>query len=223
MNRVLLPVLVGVAGLLGPGVALAQAGDPPPAAPAEAPAPAPAAVDPGEYNRQLLSIEEDVHALKERVFRAKATLQLLKEIVVQGSAAGSRATVWHENKLGRAYQVDSIAYYVDGQSKFAKADPSGSLDQMTEFKVFEGAVPPGEHNLTVSIKLRGTGYGIFSYARSIEMNVQASTAFIAEEGKDCSVRARVDERKGIGRSFVERPRVEFTTSCVRSSDAVGSP
>ncbi len=189
-------------------------------APAAAPA-AEAVTDSSEFNRQLRSVEEDVHTLKERVFRSKATLQLLKEIVVQGSSAGSRATIWHENQLGRAYRIESITYYLDGQGKFAKADPSGGLDQMKEFKVFEGALPPGEHNLTVSLRLRGTGFGVFSYVKKIEMNVQASTAFIAEEGKDCAVRATVDERKGVGRSFIERPRVEFQTQCVRSTDVSG--
>ncbi|MEC8422871.1 MAG: hypothetical protein VX000_03775, partial [Myxococcota bacterium] len=119
----------------------------------------------GDYDRQLLTIEEEVHSLKEQVFRAKATLQLLKEIVVQGTSAGSRATVWHENKLGRGYTVESIAYYLDGQGKFSKADPTGGLDEMREFKVFEGAVPPGAHNVTVNIRLRGNGFGVFSYVK----------------------------------------------------------
>ncbi len=214
----------GGALLLFSGPALAQDGADAAAAPAtteEAPASDTVAVDTSEFNRQLRSVEEDVHTLKERVFRSKATLQLLKEIVVQGSSAGSRATVWHENKLGRAYRIESITYYLDGQGKFAKADPSGGLDQMKEFKVFEGALPPGEHNLTVSLKLRGTGFGVFSYVKKIEMSVQASTAFLAEEGKDCAVRATVDERKGVGRSFIERPRVEFQTQCVRSTDVSG--
>lgn len=207
---------------LASGTALAQdesseaAPEPPAAPPTEAPA-----VDTSEFNRQLRSVEEDVHSLKERVFRSKATLQLLKEIVVQGSSAGSRATIWHENKLGRAYRIEAVTYYLDGQGKFAKADPSGGLDQMKEFKVFEGALPPGEHNLTVTLKLRGTGFGVFSYVKKIEMSVQASTVFLAEEGKDCAVRATVDERKGVGRSFIERPRVEFQTQCVRSTDVSG--
>ena len=36
-----------------------------------------------DFNRELLTIEERVNSLKERVFRSKATLQLLKEIVVR--------------------------------------------------------------------------------------------------------------------------------------------
>lgn len=172
-----------------------------------------------EFNRQLLTIEEDVHALKEQVFRSKATLQLLKEIVVQGSTSGARATIWHENRLGRAYTVESIAYYLDGQGKFSKADASGALNAMPDFKVFEGGLPPGNHTLTVNLRLRGNGLGVFSYVQDYTVNVQASTAFAAEEGKTCTVRVTTNERKGIGRSFVERPEVVFQTRCVRTTDA----
>jgi len=172
-----------------------------------------------DYNRELLTVEEEVHSLKEKVFRAKATLQLLKEIVVQGSSSGSRATIIHENKLGRGYTLESISYYLDGQGKFSKADPTGGLDDMREFKVFEGAVPPGSHNITVNMRLRGNGFGVFSYVKNYTFNVQSSTAFTAEEGKSCKVRVVTDERKGIGRSFVERPHVEFETRCIRISDS----
>lgn len=175
-----------------------------------------------DYDRELLTIEEEVHSLKEQVFRAKATLQLLKEIVVQGTAAGSRATVWHENKLGRGYSVESIAYYLDGQGKFSKADPTGGLDEMREFKVFEGAVPPGTHSVTVNLRLRGNGFGVFSYVKDYTFNVQSSHSFVAEEGKNCSVRVVADERRGIGRSFTERPNVQFETTCTRLSDTGGS-
>jgi hypothetical protein len=175
-------------------------------------------VESAEFNRELLTVEEKVHALKERVFRSKATLQLLKEIVVQGSAEGARATIWHENRLGASYRLESLSYYLDGQGKFSKSDPTGGLDAMKEFKVFEGAVPPGNHNLTVAMKLRGSGLGVFSYVENYNFNVQSSTAFVAEEGKSCSVRVIANERRGIGRSFTERPNVTFETRCIRLAD-----
>lgn len=177
----------------------------------------------GDFDRQLLTIEEEVHSLKEQVFRSKATLQLLKEIVVQGSTSGARATIWHENRLGRAYTVESIAYYLDGQGKFSKADASGALSAMPDFKVYEGGMPPGNHTLTVNLRLRGNGLGIFSYVQDYTVNVQASTAFVAEEGKVCTVRVTTNERRGVGRSFVERPEVQFQTRCVRQTDPNGTP
>jgi hypothetical protein len=175
-----------------------------------------------DFNRALRTVEEDVHELKEQVFRSKATLQLLQEIVVQGSATGARSTIWHENKLGKGYTVESIRYFLDGQPKFTKVDTTNGLDDLAEVKVFEGAVPPGSHQLVVNMRLRGSGYGVFSYVKQVQLTVQATTTFTAEEGKSCAVRAVLDERKGLGRSFTERPAVQFETQCVRLSGAAAS-
>ena len=168
-----------------------------------------------EFNKRLLTVEEKVNTLKERVFRSKATLQLLKEIVIQGSTSGSRAVIWHVNTLGPTYTIESVSYYLDGQSIFAKADPTGSLDNAEEMKVWDGAIPPGNHNLTVNLVLRGNGFGVFKYVEGYTFRVQSSYAFVAEDGHISNVRVLVDERKGIARSFVERPNVEYDVKSVR--------
>jgi hypothetical protein len=168
-----------------------------------------------EYNRQLLTLEEDVNLLKEQVFRSKATLQLLKEIVIQGRSTGSRASVWHVNRLGPAYTLRSVSFYLDGQSIHTKSDPSGSLDISTEMKVWEGVVPPGNHNLTVSAVLQGNGFGVFSYVENYTFNVKSSYAFLAEDNSLASVRVVLDERRGVGRSFVERPQVVYEVQTSR--------
>jgi hypothetical protein len=173
----------------------------------------------GDFNRELLNVEEQVDGLKERVFRSKATLQLLKEIVIQGASSGSRATVWHENRLGSGFKLESVTYLLDGQSKFSKSDPNGSLDQTREFKISEGAIPPGSHNLSVSFKVRPTGFGIFSYARNYEIDVRSNYAFEAELGKACTVRSVLTDKGGVANSFEERAKVDFQLKCERISDA----
>lgn len=218
---------------MGAGVMAALSGSTPVSAQESSAEPAPPAsetspaseekgVDPADFNRALRTVEEDVHSLKEQVFRSKATLQLLQEIVVQGSASGARSTIWHENRLGHGYTVESVRYFLDGQTKFTKVDSEAGLDDLKEVKVFEGAVPPGSHQLVVNMRLRGSGYGVFSYVKQVQLTVQATTTFTAEEGKTCSVRAILDERKGVGRSFTERPAVSFETQCVRLAGPGGN-
>jgi hypothetical protein len=171
-----------------------------------------------EFNRELLTVEEQVDSLKERVFRSKATLQLLKEIVIEGSSSGARATIWHVNKLTGAFRLESVQYLLDGQSKFSKADPGGSLDQSKEFKIHDGAVPPGNHNLSVDLKIRPTGAGVFTYARDYEINVRSTYAFAAELGKRCTVRAVVSDRGSGVNAFEERAKVDFELKCERITD-----
>ena len=95
------------------------------------------------------------------------------------------------------------------------------LDAKKEIQIFEGPIPPGNHNITVHLKLRGNGFGVFSYVSNYVFNVQASTAFVAEDGKSCKVKAVVNERGGISRSFTERPSVVFETRCIRLAEDEG--
>lgn len=193
-----------------PPAAAAPAAEPAPAAPAAASAADEVASD---FNRELLTVEEQVDDLKERVFRSKATLQLLKEIVIEGASTGARATIWHVNKLGTAYKLESVTYLLDGQSKFSKSDPGGSLDDSTEFKIYDGAVPPGNHNLSVDFRVRPTGFGIFKYAQNYEIDVRSNYAFVAEMGKQCTVKALLTDRGGAVNSFEERAKVDFELKC----------
>jgi len=171
-----------------------------------------------EFDRELLTVEQQVDSLKERVFRSKATLQLLKEIVIEGNSSGARATIWHVNKLSGAFRLESVEYLLDGQSKFSKADPGGSLDQSREFKIHDGAVPPGNHSLSVDIKIRPTGSGVFTYARDYVINVRSNYAFAVESGKNCTVRVVVSDRGGVVNSFEERAKVDFEPKCERITD-----
>ena len=127
-----------------------------------------------DFNQELLTVEQQVDDLKERVFRSKATLQLLKEIVIAGASSGAKATIWHINRLGTAYRLESITYMLDGAPKFSRADASGGLSDSKEIKIQEGAITPGDHNLSVDFRIRPTGFGVFSYAKNYEVNVTSS-------------------------------------------------
>lgn len=208
-------LLFGVAAL-GPSVARAADPAAAPAAPAAA-APAAAAASDTEasaaLNRDLLTIEESVDQSKERVFRAKSTLQLLKEIVIQGSANGGRLKVMHENKLGKGFNLEAITYLVDGQSKLSKADASGSLDQNREFVVTDGAIAPGQHALSVEFKVRPTGFGLFKYAQNYTIDVRNNYAFTVELGKACSVKATISDKGGAVDKIEDRAHVEYDLKC----------
>lgn len=211
-----LALLVGIGVTIAPALAQDTSGSTVQEEPLDTPT---AADEVGDFNRELLTVEEQVDALKERVFRSKATLQLLKEIVIEGATTGSRATIWHVNKLGTAYRLESITYLLDGQSKFSKSDPSGSLSDSREFKIHDGALPPGNHNLSVDFKIRPTGFGIFKYAQAYEIDVRSNYAFEAELGKSCTVRSILTDRGGVANSFEERARVDFELKCERINDA----
>jgi hypothetical protein len=175
------------------------------AAPEVDPATAQAAAD---FARELRTVEEDVSNLKERVFRSKATLKLLKELVVDSAISGSRLAIWHVNKLGGGYSMESAQYFIDGKSVFTKVEPGGTLDTVREIKVAEQTVPAGTHTLQVNLVLRGKGYKVFSYLRSYQFKVTSSYTFKVEEGRISVIRVIADSRGGL-RNFVERPTIQY--------------
>lgn len=159
--------------------------------------------------RELATVEEEVNRLKERVFRSKATLQLLKELVVEGASVGSRLIIWHTNKMGGAYTMESAQYFLDGKNVFTKVDPGGTLDSVRELKVHEQTLPPGAHNLQVQFVLRGAGFGVFSYLRTYQFKVQSTYTVSVEDGKSTTLRVVANERGGLRHSFVDRPSVQY--------------
>lgn len=158
--------------------------------------------------RELSTVEEEVTSLKERVFRSKATLELLKELVVDPAVSGSRLVLWHENDLGGAYQLVSAQYFIDGRSVYNRVDPTGGLDASRELLVAEQTLPPGSHTLQVNLVLRGEGYKLFSYLRDYQFTVSSSYAFDIEEGRASVLRVSAESRGGL-RSFEERPTVRY--------------
>jgi hypothetical protein len=190
-------------GLLWLGRASAQDESPTPPATSDADRAA------SEYNRELRTVEQDVNGLKERVFRSKATLQLLKELVLDGSSRGSQIALWHINKMSSAYTLESIQYVLDGKSIYSKSDGSGALDDLREVKLLEQAMPPGTHNLQVSLVLRGNGFGVFSYLKTYSFKVQSSYTFSVEDGRATVLKVVANERGGPWRTFVDRPNVEY--------------
>lgn len=161
-----------------------------------------------DFRRELRTVEEDVSDLKERVFRSKATLKLLKELVIDSALTGSRLSLWHVNKLGGGYSMESAQYFLDGKSVFSKVDPGGTLDTVREIKISDSSIPAGSHSLQVNLVLRGKGYKVFSYLRNYQFKVTSSYVFTLEEGKVTTLRVIADSRGGM-RNFVERPTIQY--------------
>ncbi len=169
----------------------------------------------GEFRRELLTVEQDVDKLKERTFRSKATLQLLKELVLEGSSLGSSVVLFHVNEMGSGYTVEEVRYFLDGKNVFAKNLLEGGTASPRELEVYDQAVPAGTHNLQVLINLRGNGFGVFSYLQSYSFKLQSSYTFDVADGEQTTVRVIADEKGGLLKSFTDRPNVEYETSSQR--------
>ncbi len=70
-------------------------------------------------------------------------------------------------------------------------------------------MPPGDHTLQVVLKLRGHGYGVFSYLRGYKFNVPATHSFTVTEGKAIKLEAVVWEKGDVTTPLEERPAIRW--------------
>jgi hypothetical protein len=193
-----------------PEVKPAKAGAPTAAASATPGAPASTAASGAEgHVVQLKQLEQRVSELKEQIFRSKARLNLLKETVLHGVIAGSRALVTFKNDMGSAFKLVRVVFALDGVQIKSIADESGKLDDAEKFEVFNGAIVPGPHNLMVMLIYRGSGFGVFSYFKGYKFTVRSSHTFTAGEGKLTEITVRGFEKGNITTPLDQRPAVDF--------------
>lgn len=197
----------------GGGSAAAPAAASAPAADTTA-APAPAAEAPAasdaQFELKVKGLEERVTDLKEKIYRTKARLLLLQETVIGGGdLTSAKAVLVHKNDMGASFVLESVSYALDGAPIFTRVDTTDALDEQREIEIFNGRIVPGTHQISVRLKYRGSGFGVFSYLEGYKFNVQSSYTFNAEGGKVTQVRVVGFEKGGFTADLKDRPAVRF--------------
>jgi len=195
-----------------------------PAAPARAGAqasaaqagPAPTGAPSSEVpvNIRLRQLEQRVQALKERAWRAKARVEMLKEAVL-GGGIGARAGITHINKMGTSYRLVQLIYALDGTTIFTRKDETGAMHELKSFDVLSGPVTPGSHTLSVLAIYRGHGYGVFKYLKKYKFTVKSSHTFTVDEGKGLTIKVIGFERGGTTTPLEDRPALDFQVNVAK--------
>jgi len=202
-----------------PAPTAAPAGDAAPAAPGTAPAGA--AGDQGAYTVRLRTLEKNVNELKEQIFRTKARLNILKETVLGGVIGASRAIIRHKNEMGSSFRLIKAVYALDGVQIYSKADDTGRLAEMTEFDIYNGAIQPGSHTLTVLLLYQGNGFGVFSYLKGYKFTAKSSHTFVAGEAKTTGITVVGYEKGNVTTKMEDRPQVDFRVNVMAAGDSGG--
>jgi len=154
-----------------------------------------------------------MRGLEERVM-------LLRETVLSGSIAGAKASLVHQNLMGSNFVLESASYSLDGAPVFNKVDSEGDLADRERIELFTGSIVPGNHNISVNLVYRGSGFGLFSYLKGYKFKIKSSYAFTAEEGKVTTVRVVMYEKGGITTDLQDRPAIRYDVDVkVESGDA----
>ncbi len=172
------------------------------------------------YGDRLDSLQAEVDQLKDKIFRSKARLTLLKETVLRGVLAGSRVTITHQNLMGSGFRLTRVVFIMDGAQIFARTDDTGSLDGEDEVRVYDGNLPPGPHNVTVELTYQGNGYGVFSYLNGYTFESRSSHSFTAPENAAVKLVSQGFERGNMTTEMRDRPAVNWQEVPL---DAAGRP
>ena len=187
----------------------------PAAAPAAAP-PAPADVPPAaappssdqQYGFKVRELEERVVNLKEKIFRTKTRLLLLKERILNDVIAEAKLVVFHVNDMGGSFKPVQVYYRLDGEDLKLLDNATGLLDTDRGIEIFAGNVAPGNHNLTVEMVYRGDSL-LFSYLRDYIFKLRANYTFYATKGKITTVSASGFLKGDITYDLTDRPSIKF--------------
>jgi len=165
---------------------------------------------------KVRTLEERVSDLKEKIFRTKARLMNLQEMVIGGDiTTGAKAILVHRNEMGSSFYLESAAYALDGAPIYTKVDVDGDLEKREEFEIFNGRVVPGNHQVSVQLVYRGHGYGVFSYLEGFRFKVQSSYTFAAEPGKVNTIKIVGFEKGGLTAELKDRPAVRYDVDTQR--------
>jgi flagellar motor protein MotB len=162
------------------------------------------------YNLKLRALEEKIDSLKDKIFKSKQRLAILQETVLGGTVGGSTVTIIHKNDTGSLFRLVSAVYYFDDKPIFKKVDLPEELEEK-ELQVYDAAVVPGPHRVSVYYVFTGRGYGFFSYMKDYSVKITADHSFTLEEGDMVEVEvAAVD--KGSMYNFDNRIGVSFSVN-----------
>ena len=166
---------------------------------------------------RLRSLEKNVNELKEQIFRTKARLNLLKETVLGGVIGASRAVIHHKNEMGSSFRLIKAAFALDGVQIAAKSE--GGLADMQEFDVYNGAIQPGSHTLSVALQYQGNGFGVFSYLKGYKFNVKSSHTFVAGESKSTNITVVGYEKGNITTQLSDKPAIDFRVNVMSAGES----
>ena len=221
------------AAAAAPATPATPAAAPPPAAPGAAPK-APAAggeaaasgsLDGATYVVRLRDLEQRIDELKEQIRRSHTRLSLLSDTILSGGVGGARAEITFKNDLSSAFRVTGATFVLDGAVQYNKTDESenSALAAQKEIPVFSGSIPPGDHTLQIVLRLRGHGYGVFSYLRGYKFQVPSSHTFTITEGKTLKLDVIAWEKGDVTTALEQRPSIRYVENLRAGVTGEGAP
>jgi hypothetical protein len=180
-------------------------------------------MDGATYVVRLRDLEQRIDELKHQIRRSHTRLSLLSDTILSGGVGGARAEIKFVNETSSAFRLTRLLVVLDGAVQYNKQDDSGALAEQKEIPIFSGSIAPGDHTLQVLVKLRGHGYGVFSYLRGYQFEVKSDHSFTVADGKTVELKMVAFEKGGVTTPLEQRPAVRYERRLRAGVLGVSSP
>lgn len=125
-------------------------------------------------------------------------------VVLEG---GTPLSITYTSEMGKAFVLVSLSCLIDEHRVF---HDKGVELPATTLGLYEGTIPPGPHELRLSMVVRGKGEGVFSYLKGYQFQVRAAHSFTASGQSPLRIIITGFEKGGIATPLEERPAIRFT-------------
>lgn len=165
---------------------------------------APAQLDRGSYETRLSGLGHQVREVGSEIAASHRRLALLDESMRGRSYGHARVSLLDE--AGSMYRLVGATLALDGELVYRAVDPEGV--ELAEHVLFDSALPPGPHTLTVRLDYQGESHGLFRYVEGYRFTVRASHTFTAT--RDGAVEVEVSGLPSpLTEAYGQRLRVGF--------------
>ena len=156
------------------------------------------------YDMRVRELETRIDDLKDKVFRSKSRIVLLRETVLGNRVAGSKAKIQHKGELGSQFKLRRVTYMLDNNPIRMESDEGGNLSERTDFNVFDGAIGPGTHDLVVQLEYQGNNM-VFGYFEGYTIALNERCQFTVDEGMATMVDVVVFKKDDVTLSVEKKP------------------
>jgi len=140
--------------------------------------------------------------------KAEAQLDAEEEEIIRSAGLGY-LKIEHFNQMGRDFRLDRVLYSVNGHLVFP--DPAKPLAdyETNRFVVWEGVIPVGENEVTVTAIYHGVGFFPFSYLSDMTFTKTDTHKITVGEGSQTTLEVTGDENGSWLTEMANRPQFEF--------------
>jgi len=172
------------------------------------------------YGDRLDGLQAEINALKDKIFRSKARLSVLRDTVLRGVLSGSRIVLSHRNLMGSSFRLVRVVCTLDGAQIYARTDETGSLDSEDEVVIYDGNLSAGPHRVSIDLVYKGNGYGVFAYLAGYTFESTSQHEFTAPERGALKLGSVGYEEGNLTTEMHDRPAVSWQEVPL---DAAGRP